>query len=269
VWWAATEADMPPTTRASYHSQLTQRLLPYFGKRLLTEIEPEDIVAFREKWKSSPSSANMSMAVITRLYRFAIERGWVKSIPTSQLMRLPEHPHSQALTEAQVRTLYDAFKASDHPARFTLMLIVITGCRRDEAEGITVSEIVQHGRDRWIWKLPASRTKQDERHEIPLIGQDEYDIAQGAAEWGAKVSTRRSQVGRLLDQERKCLGLPQCGPHALRHRFITEALAAGESVAVLSQRTGQTVTTLMGYADKMTDAVMELAERQQKRRGFT
>ena len=277
AWWAETEADMPKSTRASYSAQLTKRLLPRFGNRLLTEIEPEDIVAFRDNVKSgsssdnqkpSPSSANMSMSVITALYTYALERGWVKSIPTFQLRRVHETPYSPELTEDEVQALFEAFKASNHPARSTLMLCVITGCRRMEAEGITRQEIVRDSRGQWWWKLPPTRTKQKQKHRIPLIGDKQLEIAQAAADWDVEVKTRRSMVKTLFERERKRLNLPKCGPHAFRHRYITDALENGVSAALLSKRTGQTITVLMGYAGKMTDAVVELTEQQSKSRGF-
>jgi len=271
-WWEDVEADMPPTTRRSYRSQLTKRLLPHFGNQLFTDMEehPEDIVVFRDKVKlESRSNANQSMSVITSLFKYGKERGWVKSIPTLQLKRVPEHPEPVELTEAQVKALFEAFKASKHPARFTCILCVITGCRRDEAEGITTEEIVQDYRGRWIWQLPAARSKQKKRLPMPLARDGEPEIAQAAAKWDASVTTRRSAVTRLFDRERKRLKLPPCGPHRFRARYITTALDNGANPAKLAQRMGLTLATLMRYAGQMTEDVWELAEWQAKQRKLT
>jgi len=71
------------------------------------------------------------------------------------------------LTDDELRALWAAADALEHPYRGFVQLLILTGQRRTEVAGLRWSEIDLGGA---VWTLPASRAKNKVEHAIPLSG---------------------------------------------------------------------------------------------------
>jgi integrase len=113
-------------------------------------------------------TANRSATHLKAMLRWCVERSVIESAPTDRIKRpmRDEVPRDRVLDASELCQLWRA--CAQLPRRYAdvLRLLVLTGQRKSEIAGMRWEEV---NRDRLI--LPASRTKNARRHELPLSRQ--------------------------------------------------------------------------------------------------
>jgi site-specific recombinase XerD len=69
--------------------RLTDELKGYFDGAPLTSITADDLGRFREKWKARPSTSRKKLERLRSLFKFCVERDWIKKNP-AKLLRPPK-----------------------------------------------------------------------------------------------------------------------------------------------------------------------------------
>ncbi|MDI9846566.1 tyrosine-type recombinase/integrase [Rhodoblastus sp. 17X3] len=151
----------------------TRRLLrkeisgPWKGRRL-SSITRADVHALLDKIvdRGSPITANRTLAGFRKLCNWAIERGIIDASPCDKL-RAPsaENSRDRVLSDAEIKTAWEAFEAIGWPFGPIAQLLLLTGVRRDEVADARWSEI---DLDKKIWTIAKERSKNGLAHEIPL-----------------------------------------------------------------------------------------------------
>ena len=135
------------TTRQEYRRDLERDIVPYFGKKRLTEIEPRDIEQFAgylaTKRNLSPSSVRLVIAPLRAMLATAFEEGLIRSNPAANL-RLAQTCKHEATEDVKAMTATElADVVSEIPDAYRLFFRVLaeSGMRIGEAIAVRWTDI--------------------------------------------------------------------------------------------------------------------------------
>jgi integrase len=152
-------------TRKEMQRKIDVELLPHWGDRPIASITRTDVKALlREKARHGPIAANRLLALVSKIFTWALDEEIVQASPA---VRLPRHAKEQererALTAEEIKTLWAAFGKLGYPFGAVFRMLLVTGQRRGEVADMKWSEIGSDG-----WKLPGARVKSSQGHLVPL-----------------------------------------------------------------------------------------------------
>lgn len=152
-------------TRGEMQRKIDKELLPAWGDRPISEIGRADVKALlRDKARSSPISANRLLALISKIFTWALDEEIIQASPAARLKRpAEEHERERALTPEELRILWRALDRTPYPFGPAYKMMLATGQRRGEVAGMKWSEIDGDG-----WVLPGARAKAKQGHRVPL-----------------------------------------------------------------------------------------------------
>jgi integrase len=266
------EMHVATNCKANYYRTSEQYLrvhaVPFFGDRLLTDIEPEHIAEFKAALvakKLRPKTVNNALGVIGRMYTDAIEWGYAKTNPVRRVKPLkvatPEirfwvHEQSEAFLAAARR-----MRSAWYP--FFLMALR-TGMRLGELCALRWQDV--------DFALKQVRVVQNWTNgvleETPKSGKARVlDLADDVI---AALKAHRHLLGELVFPNHdggylsptqikkpylavmKAAGVPRIRFHDLRHTFASQLVIKGVPLKAVQE--------LLGHADiKMTMRYAHLA----------
>jgi Phage integrase family len=145
-------------------------LEPLFAKPA-DDIRRRDLAPLLEKIaaRGHQRLAGLSLTLIGGLFRWAVSQDLVSNDPTKGLSSYyAGTPRDRILDADEIRLLWPWMdEALPDAVRDSLRIQLLTGCRISEVTGMTSEEI---DRDKWLWVLPASRSKNKRSRTTPLIG---------------------------------------------------------------------------------------------------
>jgi integrase len=146
---------------------LNVEILPKLGEKHLGAVKKSDILDLVDAIidRGSPITANRTFAVLRQLFNWAIDRDLIKASPMPKSAPAPETARDRVLSDDEIQLAWRAFETVGWPFGPIGKLLLLTGARRDEVAEGTWSEIDFEAK---TWTIPATRTKNDEAHEIPL-----------------------------------------------------------------------------------------------------
>jgi integrase len=164
------EKRLKPRARrwADVEGMLRRDVLSEWGTRPIAEITRRDVRDLLEGivGRGSPVVANRVLSHLRGLFRWAIRNDYVTVNPAVDIDRPhDEKPRQRALSEAEIKTAWQAFCKMRHPFGTLGKMLLLTAARRGEWAGASWSEIDV---ERAIWTLPASRSKTGEPLMLPL-----------------------------------------------------------------------------------------------------
>jgi integrase len=168
-------------------SAIRRELIAKWGERPITEISRRDVVELVEVIADSgrPYAAHRIFAYASKFFAWAmarhlygIEASPCNGIRTSELAGKKE-PRQRVLTDAEIKTLWQALEGLGYPARPFVQLLLLTGQRLREVAGMTWNEV---DIDAALWTIPPERMKGDAAHEVPLTTAA-VEILKGLPRW--------------------------------------------------------------------------------------
>jgi integrase len=110
--------------------------------------------------------ASKARAAMSTFFVWAMTMGIVESNPTIGTIRPKEgKPRERTLSDAELSAIWRASGDDDYGR--IIKLLILLGSRRQEIGGMCWSEIdLENGR----WVLPPQRSKNNRKHELPLMG---------------------------------------------------------------------------------------------------
>jgi integrase len=160
-----------------WRSSLVLNAVPVFGRKAVDKVTTEDVLkALTPIWTAKPGLAGRVRNRIEMVLNYAKARGW-RSGENPAAWRghleftLPKQSafhtikHRAALDWREAPAFMARLRAGTTVAEQCLAFIVLTACRSGEARGARWSEI---DFDRRVWTIPASRTKTNKEHCVPL-----------------------------------------------------------------------------------------------------
>ena len=113
--------------------------------------------------------ANRTLALVRKMFNFAIEHDWLDTNPCHMVKRLaPEKPRDRVLSEDEIRRVWKALDKEHLIVASLLRLRLLTAQRGGELLGVPWAEMdLASG---W-WTIPAERSKNGLAHRVPLSAQ--------------------------------------------------------------------------------------------------
>jgi integrase len=119
--------------------------------------------------RGSPIQANRHLAIIRKIFNFAIERDWLEYNPCHMVKRPgKERPRDRVLTPQEIRRFWAATETEAPPIRAAFRLRLLTAQRGGEILNMRWSDVDLE--TKW-WVIPAEFAKNGLSHRVPLSAQ--------------------------------------------------------------------------------------------------
>tara|TARA_Y100000031_G_scaffold148940_1_gene185950 strand:+ start:675 stop:1919 length:1245 start_codon:yes stop_codon:yes gene_type:complete len=142
---------------------------PILGHRPISTITRSDIVSLLDTVEDERGvyAANRTLATVRKMLNWAmVERALIESVPIGPGMaREGEKARDKVLTDAEIKSLWEAADEMGWPFGGFFKVLVLTGQRRNEVGEMRWQELdLEAG----LWTIPAERTKAGREHTVPL-----------------------------------------------------------------------------------------------------
>lgn len=223
----------------------------------------DDIVA-----RGAPVQANRTLAVIRRMFNFAIDRDVIAASPCHRIKPpSPESSKDRYLTLDEIKSFWTSLDTAPLAKRtkLALKLLLLTLQRSTEIAGINKSELdLQAG----TWIIPAERTKNKQAHLVTLSPQAieiVTTLLDGAGEdgflfpgEGSGDHLTNSALSRAIARNLDHFGMAKFTPHDLRRTGSTQ-LAAFKVPRFDRDR-------VLNHTDRTVGAVYDIHEYEDEKR---
>jgi integrase len=147
---------------------LDRDILPSIGDMAAAEVGKAEIhgVLDRIMDRGSPISANRVLAVLKKLFRWSLGRGYIDRDPCSGISKpSDEAKRDRVLDAAELAGIWRSAESMAYPFGVAVRLLILTGARREEVGAMRWGEIDLAAK---AWTLPGERTKNGVEHVVPL-----------------------------------------------------------------------------------------------------
>ena len=254
-----------------YGNILRRLVLPELGQMPISGVRRRDVSRLLDKVEdnSGPSMAQLTLAVVRRLFAWHATRSDDFNSPIVRGMsriKASERQRDRILTDDELVRIWKVAESDNSAFGPYIQFLLLTGCRRNEAAGLTWNEI-----NGSTWTLPAARNKTRQLLERPLSAaalsamakapriagsnyvftttggqfhgfshKAKFDQKTGTTGWTLHDlrRTARSLMSRAnvpAEHAERCLGHLQPGIQQTydRHKYIAEMALAYERLAML------------------------------------
>ena len=229
---------------------LRKDVIPAWGKRKAQDITRRDVIALLDRIvdRGSPISANRTLAVVRRMFGWALSRDLVPANPCTAV-RAPgkETRRDRVLSVDEIAALWRALDNPpiSKPIRLALKLQLASAQRKAEVIGAEWSEFdLSEG----IWTIPGERAKNGLPHRVPLsvlavavLDEIRAMVPEGRESKWLFPSPRREgsitgpAVDHAMRDNRDALGTGDATPHDLRRTAASHMTSIGISRLVVSK----------------------------------
>jgi integrase len=234
-------------TAKSIESRLRRTLAPIL-QRYAADICRRDIRGILDNIvdQGKGREAEKRRQVCTAMFRWALSQDIVAADPTAGLEAYDRGtPRDRVLTVEEIETLWRWLEsdALSLEAADILKLELLLGARCGEISGLRAEEI---DRNKWVWTLPASRSKNGRQRLTPILGvaremleQRLFGVEKGPLfmlENGTVLTS--SHVGRFLLTRANKLPVAKFSSHDLRRTFATMLAEMGITLDLVAAIVG-------------------------------
>lgn len=227
----------PKTLEREQHA--LQQIIHILGDIPISEITPariEEYKAARLK-EAAPPTVNIEVRVLNTALNQAVDLGWLKDFPSARFkqIRLPESEPPEWLDEEQIARL---LATDDEEFRGFMLFLLHTGCRRNEALGVTWNDVDLQKRQIVI---RGQVGKMGKRRTIPI-----NDVLHAVL--SVRPSPRQgrlfphygpNQVSMKFRRWARVAGMPQgISLHSLRATFACHLIKNGVDIYTVSRLLG-------------------------------
>ncbi len=245
-------------------------VLPKWGSKKVSAVKRRDVVDLLDEIveRGAPVQANRTLAVVRRMFNFAIDRDVIQISPCHRI-RPPsaETSKDRYLTLDEIKLFWDLLETAPltKRMRLALKLLLLTLQRSSEVIGMNKAEINLREK---TWIIPAERTKNKKAHLVPLSPQALVFIktlmktasedgflfrGEGRSDHLTKAALSRA-VARNIDH----FGISKFTPHDLRRTGSTQ-LAAFKVPRFDRDR-------VLNHADRSIGAVYDIHGYEEEKR---
>jgi integrase len=221
--------------------------------------------------RGAPVGANRALAVLRQVYRWALSKAKLESIPVVGLKAVHrERPRDRALTTEEIRRLWQGLpmaRMADE-LKDVVRLALILGQRVGEISGMTANEI---DRDNKRWILPAERVKNGLPHSVPLsdlalsilnprLEQRGKYLFPGR--YNQDIPVLASAPNKALQRNLKLLGVQHFTIHDIRRTVNSRMAALGLSAELRSR----ILNHVSGRRASITESVYNVHQYEDEKR---
>jgi integrase len=244
---------------------LEKDVLPIWGSMKAEQVTRRDVIALLDELaERAPIAANRTLAVMRKMFNFAVSRDIVKVTPCAQVKApSPENKRDRTLSDKEIRALWRLLDAASEVTRkrkkngrflssgkaaissvteFALKLQLVTAQRKGEIIAMEWKDV----EGKW-WSIPREKAKNKEPHRVYLTPVELDVLEQAKALAGNSPFVFPAGVGgnghlgafapvqALRRITANGAGLKDCTPHDLRRTAATKMSEAGVSRLILSK----------------------------------
>jgi len=226
---------------------LEKDILPEWGQRKARDITRRDVIRILDNIvdRGAPIGANRTLAVIRKMFNFAVARDVVPASPCVAVQApAPENRRDRVLSTEEIKGFWQGLEKTriTEGIRIALKLQLLTAQRKGEVISAAWADI-DFG-EGW-WTIPAEKAKNGLPHRVPLSAMV-LDLLQAAkplagdSPWvfpsprGPRHITGPA-VDHALRLALKTLGMDHFTPHDLRRSVATHLTAGGTSRLVVQK----------------------------------
>lgn len=239
----------------------------YFGETMpIGKITLDDIDAYVNTLLTKGNSngtINRKLAILSRIFRTAIERGKLEVMPKIPL-RKEAHHRVRFLTQQEENTFVKAFIQNGYNTHAEVFLILLyTGFRLGECWRIECRDINLE-----LGTITAWKTKNGHPRTIPIVDKIRPILERKIFEVGGSGKIFPTADNRWFEitwnRIKRMLGLEedaQLVPHALRHTCASRLAQRGVSMMVIKEWMGHSnIKTTMRYTHLAPKDLQEAAK---------
>lgn len=257
--------DKRLATQRQYAGLFRLYIVPALGRLSVAAVTRADVERLHRSivQRGTAPFANAAVSLLRTLFAFAVRRGLRSDNPASGVELAREHPRERYLTAAELVRLDAVLKRyPDHDGAKAIRLLLLTGARRGEVLGATWS---QFDLVAGVWTKPASGTKQNRLHRVPLSPQAVALLTamrMTATDLllfpGPRSKQPRYAIDYFWRTVRWQAGIEDVRLHDLRHTYASVLVSQGLSLPVIGALLGHSqAQTTQRYAHLMDDALRE------------
>ncbi len=145
-------------------------LVTRWGTRKVKDMKRRDVREVLDEIAArAPIMANRTLALVRKMFNFAIEHDWLETNPCHMIKQLaPEKQRGRVLSEDEIRRVWKALDNESPLIAALFRLRLLTAQRGGEVHGAAWAEI--DVTSAW-WTIPAERSKNGLAHRVPLSPQ--------------------------------------------------------------------------------------------------
>jgi integrase len=245
--------------------KLNADVLPHWAHRHVKAITRRDVHDLLDRVvdRGKPVMANRVQAVVSRVFKYGIDRGWLDSSPAAGISKQPETSRERVLTHAELTELWRVLEAvrtgtgvtDDHRASPLspmlargLQMMLRTASRGGEIFSMRWDDVDET--KEW-WTIPGAQAKNGVPHRVPLTTAALALIAEARADGSGPSGWvfAGPRGGTLKDKARKVVsGLRHAGlltGDYTRHDFRRTVATSMEGMGI----TTSTIAKLMNHVE--------------------
>jgi hypothetical protein len=241
-----------------------------FGDDLVKDIDLRKVLAWHEKGAANPRTANIALAVLSKMLNLAERQGWRKlnSNPCVRVERHPERKRKRKATPEEYQRVGPLLikYADTHPKAVAfLYLLIFSGARPTAIERALWTQLIVLNIGGKVWGRltgpgkTSEDTGEDDDVWIPPQAM-EYILKlprTGGTITGAKVQGAVRKLWRLIRVEAGC---PDLWIRDWRRSFASRGMSIGKDMRIIGELFNhKSVQTTKRYANLDSEARVEVA----------
>lgn len=264
-FWSDYSRHWKPATQKGNRRSIFNELIKEFGHLPVLAIRRADILRWRDGCAQRTGAFNRTIPIMSVMMNYAEQLGLRPrgSNPCKGTPRYKRAKMDRFLSPREFRRLAEtlhAFEDSDPVAVQAIRLLIYTGARRGEIEGLC-----------WEWVQPPRLMLPDSKTGAKIVylnsqAQAVLDAMPAHGTTGLVLrdprSDRQVQLGKIWPHIRQHAALPDVRLHDLRHSFASTAITDGVSLVVIGKLLGHALAeTTERYAHLADEAIVHAAQR--------
>lgn len=241
---------------------LNKDVLRAWGTRKAKSITRRDVITLLDGIvdRGAPIQANRTLAVVRRMFNFAIERDILDATPCARIKApAKENQRDRVLTAEEIATFWHGLDTAPmtDTVRMALRFKLVTAQRKGEVIKARWTEFDMGER---VWTIPAERSKNGIAHMVPLspVAMEILEIIHveaGESEW--LFSSRRTgrpitdqAMNHALLKSVSVIGMNNVTPHDLRRTAASHMTELGIPRLVVSKILNHADPSVTGIYDR-------------------
>jgi integrase len=257
-----------PKSLLDYRRLIKRHIHPALGRHKVRSVTFTDIDRLHRRIsETAPYQANRCLALLSVMFALAVRWHMRLDNPCIGVARNREHGRERYLTDNELARLLAALDGyRDQCTAAIFRLLLLTGARRGEVLSMQWQDVDLGA---GTWTKPHGRTKQKERHTVPLSAAARNILAGLKPEQSGFIfPAGRGASGHMRTVEKpwkticEAAGIAGLRVHDLRHSYAAQLASAGIGLHVIGGLLGhRKPATTARYAHLTDRALREATER--------
>lgn len=235
---------LKPNTQKVYKSIIERHIKQALGKIEVQDFTRQDARRYLKTFadKDQPVHGNRVHANLSKMLNFAVDEGYIKANPMNGLPKLgKESSRERAYSNIEIKKLWEGFESEYSVTNAFLKMLMLLAQRRGETAHMKWSDIDLNKK---LWTIPATDTKNNMEHTVPLndvsiglIGQLKPITGSQTYVFNSlyKDNTPINSFTKLANRIKKRSGIEDFRIHDLRRTVATQLAKDGVPQEVLKK----------------------------------